>query len=223
MPTSAPQPTEERIGALVKTSASGPMPTSRYCDQTPSSMSAAFTFAASGEPALRLRRLSPIMAVTRSRIFTANTGSPAALSSMTRSIIERANVTPQALITCKSHGARRLRLQSSTAPSLAPACPESHVSGSSSSNRSRMVATPFAVTSTKSPPRSVTSAGPFTSSRQTRPTNVPDSNKAGFSLIESRSGLVSPRQHVFPFQRGFDDKIKIIVLRMPAEFLLGAL
>ena len=32
-PISAPNPTEDSTGALVNTSASGPMPTSRYCDQ----------------------------------------------------------------------------------------------------------------------------------------------------------------------------------------------
>src|SRR4051812_40117166 len=32
-PTSSPQPTDDRTGALVKISASGPMATSRYCDQ----------------------------------------------------------------------------------------------------------------------------------------------------------------------------------------------
>ncbi|MNG25544.1 hypothetical protein D3C84_1104160 [compost metagenome] len=35
MPISLPLPTAASTGALVNTSASGPMPTSRYCDQRP--------------------------------------------------------------------------------------------------------------------------------------------------------------------------------------------
>ena len=35
MPTSAPVPTDASGGHLVKISASGPIPTSRYCDQIP--------------------------------------------------------------------------------------------------------------------------------------------------------------------------------------------
>ncbi len=47
---SAPVPTEESTGALVKISASGPMPTSRYCDHAPCASNTSFTFAASAEP-----------------------------------------------------------------------------------------------------------------------------------------------------------------------------
>jgi hypothetical protein len=59
MPTSAPVPTAARTGALVKISASGPMPTSRYCDHTPCAISTSLTFAASGEPGTMPARLSP--------------------------------------------------------------------------------------------------------------------------------------------------------------------
>ena len=39
-------------GALVKISASGPMPTSRYCDHSPSAISASFSASASAQPGL---------------------------------------------------------------------------------------------------------------------------------------------------------------------------
>ena len=55
-PTSAPKPTDAIGWHLVKTSASGPMPTSRYCDQTPRSISFALTPAASAEPGFSFER-----------------------------------------------------------------------------------------------------------------------------------------------------------------------
>ena len=95
-PTSAPQPTEDMGWLLVKTSASGPMPTSRYCDHRPASISVALTRLASSEPGTRSRRLEPMMPPTRLRISSAFFGSPAACSSITRSTIDPAKVTPQA-------------------------------------------------------------------------------------------------------------------------------
>ncbi len=97
-PTSAPGPTADKGCALEKTSASGPMPTSRYCDQSPSPINADFTRAAASEPGTMSRRLSPISAPMRSRTALARAGSPATCSSITRSTIEFAKVTPQALI-----------------------------------------------------------------------------------------------------------------------------
>ena len=49
-PASAPVPTEAIGGALVKISASGPMPTSRYWLQAPCAISTSFSAIASGEP-----------------------------------------------------------------------------------------------------------------------------------------------------------------------------
>src|SRR3546814_5608269 len=49
-PISAPQPTVDRTGDLVKISASGPIATSRYCDHMPSSISACLSVAASPLP-----------------------------------------------------------------------------------------------------------------------------------------------------------------------------
>ena len=42
-PTSAPKPTDDKVWAFVKTSASLPIPTSKYCDHNPSLISAFFT------------------------------------------------------------------------------------------------------------------------------------------------------------------------------------
>ena len=196
-PTEAPQPTEARTCALENTSASGPMPTSRYCDQTPTSISAAFTLAASGDPAFRSRRLSPIIPVTRARIVSARAGFPAAFSSITRSIIDRAKVTPQALTACRSQGASRCMIERSPAASTeaavmassvdrrSPDVPARNAMGSSSSRRSRIVGTSFEVISKRSPPRRTTSAGPATSGRQTRPTKVPVSNAALSDVMPS--------------------------------------
>src|SRR5881275_669025 len=69
MPTSAPVPTADIGCDLVKISASGPMPTSRYCDHTPCAISTFFSCAASGEPGLTAARLSPITATTAARLL----------------------------------------------------------------------------------------------------------------------------------------------------------
>ncbi len=50
---------------------------------------------------------APISPAIRPRIASALAGSPAARSSITRSTIERAKVTPQALSACRSQGARQ--------------------------------------------------------------------------------------------------------------------
>ena len=50
MPISAPMPTADIGCDLVKISASGPMPTSRYCDHACCAISTSFRRAASGEP-----------------------------------------------------------------------------------------------------------------------------------------------------------------------------
>ena len=73
------------------------MPTSRYCDQSPSAISTRFTSAASAEPGTSERSDGPMTPATFSRTVAARAGSPPARSSITRSIIERAKVTPQAL------------------------------------------------------------------------------------------------------------------------------
>jgi hypothetical protein len=97
-PTAAPWPTADSGCALVKTSASGPIPTSRYCDQRPSSSRVFLTRSDLLEPGTRSDRLSPMIWTQRDRIASALVGYPAALSSITRSSMDFAKVTPAALI-----------------------------------------------------------------------------------------------------------------------------
>ena len=62
MPTSAPVPTADIGCALVKISASGPMPTSRYCDHAPCAISTSFSARGLGRAGLDAatgRRRSP--------------------------------------------------------------------------------------------------------------------------------------------------------------------
>ncbi|MNE67083.1 hypothetical protein D3C80_1626710 [compost metagenome] len=120
-------------------------------------------------------------AVTRARMASARAASPAARSSMTRSIIERAKVTPQAFTAWRSQGASRRIFELSppavtrsvTDASRSPSSARTWAMGSGSSNRSRMVGASFEVMSTIAPSLMVTSAGPSISDRQTRPTKVP--------------------------------------------------
>ena len=107
MPTSARWPTAAIGGALVKTSASGPMPTSRYCDHMPFWMRRSFSAIACGEPGFSRPRSSPIRPVISERSAVACSGAPRARSSITRSSMLTAKVTPAALIACRSTGARR--------------------------------------------------------------------------------------------------------------------
>ena len=102
---SAPVPTADIGCDLVKISASGPMPTSRYCDHRPSASSTSLTRAASGEPGRTLRRLSPMTPAILRRTASARAGSPRACSSITRSSMLATKVTPAALIACRSQGA----------------------------------------------------------------------------------------------------------------------
>ena len=169
-------------GALVNTSASGPMPTSRYCDQSPSVISTFFTSAACGDPGRRLRRLVPKISAIRSRMAAAREASPAARSSITRSIIDRAKVTPQALIACRSAGDRRrvvspkasveAAVKSSSLPIGSPATCVRWAAMSGSSSRSRIVGAALVVMSYSTSPRRCAKAGPIPC-RQTRVTKVP--------------------------------------------------
>ena len=90
---------------LVKISASGPMPTSRYCDHAPCATSTRLISSASREPGFTDARLSPMMRITCARMVSALPVSPRACSSITRSSRLRTKVTPLALIGCRSLGA----------------------------------------------------------------------------------------------------------------------
>jgi hypothetical protein len=105
MPTRAPGPTALMGWALVKISASGPMPTSRYWDHMPWASKTSLSWADSGEPGFTLRRLSPMTATTACRTASARLASPRACSSITRSSMLATKVTPAAFTACKSHGA----------------------------------------------------------------------------------------------------------------------
>ena len=106
-PISPPWPTDDSTGDLEKISASGPIATSRYWDHIPSSMRAALSSSASWLPGMTERMPDPTFASSWVRICVAFAASPRARSSITRSIAERAKVTPAALIHCRSMGERR--------------------------------------------------------------------------------------------------------------------
>lgn len=78
IPASTAWPTAAMICDLVKISASGPMPTSRYCDHQPFSISLSFNACASGEPGTSLDKSSPIISCTKLRTSTAAAGLPRA-------------------------------------------------------------------------------------------------------------------------------------------------
>src|SRR5690606_10500008 len=106
-PISAPVPTADNTGALVKISGSGPMPTSRYCDHRPSSTRTCLTCSASAEPGFTWLMWPAMTSARRARSASALAESPLARSSMTRSSMLRTNVTPAALSTWRSTGARK--------------------------------------------------------------------------------------------------------------------
>ena len=146
-----PVPTAAIGCALVKISASGPMPTSRYWLQAPCSISTCFRCAASADPGFNFARSSPTSRLTTVRISAAALRSPRARSSITRSIIDRTNVTPAALIACRSIGASSqglprsrpsvgvLASTSSSLPIRSPVAARRRSAGASVSHRSRMV------------------------------------------------------------------------------------
>ena len=183
-PASIPVPTEDIVGALVNTSASGPMPTSRYWLQAFWSISTCFSLIASGEPGLSFERSSPTSRSTSLRMASADAGLPRARSSITRSSIEMAKVTPAAFSTCRSSGAssqgfalsRRsggvLARMLSRSPIRFPAMPRNACAGFASSQSALTVEKP-ALTSNTPSLRMATTAGPATSGSQTRPTSVP--------------------------------------------------
>ena len=121
---SAPTPTVAMGAVFVKISASGPMPTSRYCDHAPCSTSVCLSAIASAEPGRIALRSPPTSVSMRARIASARDGSPRACSSMTRSRRLETKVTPLALTGCRSTGARNRgavlpgRLAASRAPTL---------------------------------------------------------------------------------------------------------
>ena len=151
MPISAPVPTALIGCDLVKISASGPMPTSRYCDHMPWAISTSLSRCASGEPGRTAPRSLPITATTEARTDSARLASPRACSSITRSSIDATKVTPAALIACRSHGATSqgesstravqalLRSTSSVAAMRSPWCARTAAAGSGRSSKALQV------------------------------------------------------------------------------------
>ena len=148
---SSPDPTADIGWLLVNTSASAPMPTSRYCDQAPALTSASLSRIAAGEPGLSVLRSSPRTLTISSRAFAAPSRLPRARSSITRSSSDCAKVTPAALIACRSMGASKRVLfgpplsrgvwarMSLSAPTGGPSAARSASAGEGVSQRSRMV------------------------------------------------------------------------------------
>ena len=160
------------------------MPTSRYCDQAPCSISVRFSSAACGEPGTRFFRSPPSCLLTWARIASAFSGAPFACSSMTRSSMERGNVTPAAFTACRSaggssQGRRSLRVswgvlasRSSSEDMRSPGASRTILPGSSISARSRKVGA-VEVMSMTPPARTATTDGPLTSGRHARPASAP--------------------------------------------------
>jgi hypothetical protein len=98
-------PSADMACAFEKTSASGPMPTSMYCDQASRLTSSCFNLMAASEPGRMVDRSAPMLACNSLRNVSARAASPAAFSSITRSSMLTAKVTPQALIGWMSQGA----------------------------------------------------------------------------------------------------------------------
>ena len=198
-------PTAESGCDLVKTSTSGPMPTSRYCDHIPRAISASFSRCASSEPG-GCRRAPPRLGRDRLSNGQAAAASPWLCSSMTRSSMLVTKVTPQALIACRSTGARKYGSRGSRAPlgvlarispqtirrarrrPPAPLQPGSYSQPARDDRRSVLMSwTPSS--------RRTTTAGPEGSpGNQTRPTRVPrdpSRGKAGRE-VKSHAALSAP-------------------------------
>ena len=188
-PASTHVPTADSTGALVNTSASGPMPTSRYWLQAFWETSTSLTCCASAEPGFSCDRSVPTIRVTSARMACAESGLPRARSSITRSSIDTAKVTPAALITCRSIGASSHGLVGSrvsggvlfkiscSAPIRTPFVARNASAGSEAAswlavgNSSDMSNTPFS--------RIATTDGPARSGRQTLPISAAFAKSSG--------------------------------------------
>ena len=172
-PTEAPQPTEDSACALEKTSASGPMPTSRYCDQTPfldqrrldlrrlarARLQVAQAVADDRADALadlqRQRRVPGRLLLDDALDHRAREGDAAGLDCL--QVARREQVRRRAA-GFRLDGLRRDLGE--RADVLSPGGPRTAATGSSSSRRSRIVGKSRQVTSTTLPSRSATTEGP---------------------------------------------------------------
>ena len=133
---------------------------------------------ASADPGTSLDKSSPIKRVMSARMASATLASPRAFSSITRSSMDVAKVTPAALTACKSIGANTCvagilpARRSASEPMSWPCASATTCAGSSISHRSRMVGVFCEVMSTTRPCRTAIKQGPIPS-RQTRPAKLP--------------------------------------------------
>ena len=150
-PASMPVPTAAIGGALVKISASGPIPTSRYWLHAPCCTSTSFSAIASGEPGRSRARSSPTRRFTSARIAAAASGVAA------RALLDHAlqhrdrEGHARGLDRLQVHGCEEPRLarvarsagvfarMASSVPMLSPPASRSAAAGSGASQRSRMV------------------------------------------------------------------------------------
>ena len=106
MPTSAPCPTADIGCDLVKISASGPIPTSRYCDQAPWATRCSLSRVAASEPGRTARRSAPTTLSIRAPDRRRPAGIALAPAPRPRArACCAAKVTPAALSACRSTGA----------------------------------------------------------------------------------------------------------------------
>src|SRR5215469_11631177 len=194
-PMRAPWPSADMGWALVKTSASGPMPTSRYCDQSPRPSSISLALRAASEPGLTAVRSTPSSPISLLRMASAARGSPLVRSSITRSRRLAAKVTPQALIACRSTGASKkgfassrrgsslLSMMAAMGPRSRPfaAAAASALAGSASFSSSALKGWLWE-TSIALPWRTAMTAGP-TPGSQTRPSSSARSASRGRTFI----------------------------------------
>ncbi|MNI17678.1 hypothetical protein D3C73_710580 [compost metagenome] len=166
------------------------MPTSRYCDHMSCSIRKAFKRMACSEPGTIERRLSPITPCTVARTASALAASPPACSSITRSIMLAAKVTPAALITCKSRGGSKYGLDgSASGPVLAsrastlamkmPGASRTAERGASDSSKSLKVAKCSDRSNTPSARRTIGEGPAIRPGTQARPIRVPATPSAG--------------------------------------------
>ena len=211
MPISLPVPTADIGGALVKISASGPIPTSKYCDQASCSIRCALSRIAAAEPGWIFDRSVPMTPVMVRRIAAALLASPRACSSITRSSRLVAKVTPEAFSACRSHGARKygdaasrwswalLARIGARSPMRLPAARAS-ATGSSAFRRSVMVGATRLRSNTPSS-RIATMPGPGTSpGSHARPTSVPAVPSAGNAAAGVRYSCILA-SHLFRRRR----------------------
>ncbi len=157
-----------------------------------------------------MRRLSPITLCTVARTASAFAASPPACSSITRSIMLAAKVTPAALITCKSSGGNSdgllgsasgpvLASRASTLAMKVPGVCRTAASGDSVSSRSLNVAKRSERSNTPSLRNAMGEGPAIRPGTQARPIRVPATPSTGrvFSGVSSSDMASLPVRKAF--------------------------